>query len=140
MYRCLLPSSVTVKMDYKENMENVCYATNDDTPLWLNHLVLLYKECNCKRIMSLYTYNKNVDIIWHYCIISQIKLQIWRQTRWSIWSIDYDVACYIYRLLYGICHITCHINPRPILALGSSTLGLIWASRVDMTCDMTNAI
>jgi hypothetical protein len=27
MYRCLLPSSVTVKM------ENARYATNDDTPL-----------------------------------------------------------------------------------------------------------
>ena len=33
MYRCLLPSSLTVKMDYKENMENARYATNDDTPL-----------------------------------------------------------------------------------------------------------
>jgi hypothetical protein len=33
LYRCLLPSSVTVKMDYEENMENACYATNDDTPL-----------------------------------------------------------------------------------------------------------
>jgi hypothetical protein len=33
LYRCLLPSSGTVKMDYKENMENACYATNDDTPL-----------------------------------------------------------------------------------------------------------
>ena len=31
MYRCLLPSSVTVKMDYEENMENARYATNDDT-------------------------------------------------------------------------------------------------------------
>jgi hypothetical protein len=34
MYRCLLPSSATVKMDYEENLENVRYATNDDTPLW----------------------------------------------------------------------------------------------------------
>ena len=33
MYRCLLPLSVTVKMDYEKNMENVRYATNDDTPL-----------------------------------------------------------------------------------------------------------
>ena len=33
LYRYLLPSSVTVKMDYEENMENVRYATNDDTPL-----------------------------------------------------------------------------------------------------------
>jgi hypothetical protein len=35
MYRCLLPSSGTVKMDYEENMENARsrYATNDDTPL-----------------------------------------------------------------------------------------------------------
>jgi hypothetical protein len=33
MYRCLLPSSVTVKMDYEENMENACFVTNDDTPL-----------------------------------------------------------------------------------------------------------
>jgi hypothetical protein len=31
MYRCLLPSSVTVKMDYGENVENARYATNDDT-------------------------------------------------------------------------------------------------------------
>jgi hypothetical protein len=104
MYRCLLPLSVTVKMDYEKNMENVRYATNDDTPLWLNHLVLLYKEFNCIRIMSLNTYNKNVDIIWHYCIISQINYmvsendqlsQIWRQTHWSIRSIDYDMAFFI---------------------------------------------
>jgi hypothetical protein len=33
------------------------------------------KRTNCIRIMSLNTYNKNVDIIWHYCNISQIKLQ-----------------------------------------------------------------
>jgi hypothetical protein len=33
MYRCLLPSSVTVKMDYEGNMENARYATNNDTPL-----------------------------------------------------------------------------------------------------------
>jgi hypothetical protein len=40
----------------------------------LNHLVLLYKRCNRIRIMSLNTYNNNVDIIWHYCVISQINL------------------------------------------------------------------
>jgi hypothetical protein len=33
MYLFLLPSSATVKMDNEENMENVHYATNDDTPL-----------------------------------------------------------------------------------------------------------
>ena len=33
MFHCLLPSSVSVKMDYKENMENACYATNYDSPL-----------------------------------------------------------------------------------------------------------
>ena len=33
MYRCLFPSSATVKMDYEESLENARYATNDDTPL-----------------------------------------------------------------------------------------------------------
>jgi hypothetical protein len=33
MYRCLFPSSATVKMDYQENMENARYATNDVAPL-----------------------------------------------------------------------------------------------------------
>ena len=33
MYRSLLPSSVTDKMDYEENMENARCATIDDTPL-----------------------------------------------------------------------------------------------------------
>jgi hypothetical protein len=33
IYRSLLPSSVIVKMDYEENMENAPYATNDDTPV-----------------------------------------------------------------------------------------------------------
>ena len=33
MYRCLLPSSATIKMDNEENMESTRYATNDDTPL-----------------------------------------------------------------------------------------------------------
>ena len=27
MYRCLLPSSVTVNTDYEENMEKACHAT-----------------------------------------------------------------------------------------------------------------
>jgi hypothetical protein len=40
----------------------------------------------------------------------------------------------INRLWYGIFHITCLINPRPILAHGTSALGLKLASRVDMTC------
>jgi hypothetical protein len=33
MYRCLFPSSATVKRNYEENMENASYATNDVTPL-----------------------------------------------------------------------------------------------------------
>ena len=33
LYRSLISSSATVKMDYEENMENARYATNDDTPL-----------------------------------------------------------------------------------------------------------
>ena len=33
MFRCLLPSSVSVKIDYEENMTNAHYATNYDTPL-----------------------------------------------------------------------------------------------------------
>ena len=32
--------------------------------------------------MSLNTYNKNIDIIWHYCIISQIKLHgFWKRSK-----------------------------------------------------------
>ena len=100
----------------------------------LNHLVLLYKKCNCIRIMSLntYMYNKNVDIIWHYCIISQIKLHgFWKRS--ALTNMKKDVLKYMINWLwYGIFHITCHINPRPILALRPLALGLIWASRVDM--------
>jgi hypothetical protein len=34
--------------------------------------------------MSLNTYNKNVDMIWHYCIISQIKLHgFWKRSKGS---------------------------------------------------------
>ena len=36
MYRCLLPSSGTVKMDCEENMENARYAMNDDTAGFIN--------------------------------------------------------------------------------------------------------
>jgi len=88
--------------------------------------------------MSLNTYNKNVDI--NYCIISQITLHgFWKRS--ALTNMKKDALKYmIKRLWYGIFHITCHINPRPILALGPSALGLIWASRVDMTCDMKNAI
>jgi hypothetical protein len=102
----------------------------------LNHLVLLYKKCNCIRIMSLNTYNKKVDIIWHYCIISQIKLHgFWKRS--ALTNMKKDALKYmINRLWYGIFHIKCHINTRPILTLGPSALGLIWASRDDMTCDM----
>ena len=106
----------------------------------LNRLVLLYKKCNCIRIMSLNTYNKNVDMIWHYCIISQIELHgFWKRS--ALTNMKKDALKYmINSLWYGIFHIICHINFRPILSLGPSALGLIWASRVDMTCDMKNAI
>jgi hypothetical protein len=78
----------------------------------LNHLVLLYKKCNCIRIMSLNTYNKKVDIIWHYCIISQIKLHgFWKRS--ALTNMKKDALKYmINRLWYGIFHMTCHINPR----------------------------
>ena len=36
IYLCLLLSSATVKMDNGENMENVRYATNDDTAGFIN--------------------------------------------------------------------------------------------------------
>ena len=143
MYRCLLPSSATVKMDY-EKKHGKCSLWNK---WWhsfmnqrLNYFALLYKKCSCIRIMSLNTYNKNVDIIWDYCIISQIKFHgFWKRS--ALTNMKKDALNYmINRLWYGIFYITCHINPRPILALGTSSLGLIWASRVDMTCDMKNAI
>jgi hypothetical protein len=102
----------------------------------MNQLVLLYEKCNSIRIMSINTYNRNVDIIWHYCIISQITLHgFWKRS--ALTNMKKDALKYmINRLWYGIFHITCHINPRPILALGLSAVGLIWASRVDVTCDM----
>ena len=73
----------------------------------LNHLVLLYKKCNCI-IMSLNTYNKNVDIIWHYCIISQIKLHgFWKRS--ALTNMKKDALKYmINRLWLGIFHIACH--------------------------------
>ena len=53
MYRCLLPSSVTVKMDYEENMDNARYATHDDTPVWTKDWIIL---CCMK--------NVTVTVIW----------------------------------------------------------------------------
>jgi len=38
MYLCLLPSSATVKMDNRENMENASYAMNDDTAGLINQM------------------------------------------------------------------------------------------------------
>ena len=38
MYLLLLPSSATVKKDRGENMENVRYATNDDTVGFINQM------------------------------------------------------------------------------------------------------
>jgi hypothetical protein len=64
MYRCLLPSSVTVKMEYERNIILCCIRS-----VTVNI-----------RSMSLNTYNKNVDI-WHYCIISQITLHgFWKRS------------------------------------------------------------
>ena len=54
----------------------------------LNHLVL-YKKCNCIRIMSLNTYNEHVGIIWHYCIISQIKLHHGSFLIWFSWNLQH---------------------------------------------------
>jgi hypothetical protein len=44
VYRCLLPASAAVRMDYEENMENDRYAKNDDTPLWTKNWIIL---CCC---------------------------------------------------------------------------------------------
>ena len=70
----------------------------------LNHLVLLYEKCNCIKIMSLNTYNKNVDIIWHY-IISQITLHgFWKRS--ALTNMKKDALKYmINRLWYEKCHI-----------------------------------
>ena len=74
--------------------------------------------------MSLNTSNTNVYIIWHYCIMSQIKLHgFWKRSaltnmKKTHWSIQ--------RIWYGIFHIKCHINPRPILALGICLLLHMW--------------
>ena len=38
MYGCLLPSSVSVKMDNGENTENARYAMNDDTAGFINQM------------------------------------------------------------------------------------------------------
>jgi hypothetical protein len=38
MYGCLLPSSATVKMDNRKNMENARYARNDDTAGFINQM------------------------------------------------------------------------------------------------------
>ena len=68
----------------------------------LNHFVLLHK-CNCIRIVSIDTYNKNVDIIWHYCHIPY-SAGFWR---WSaLTNIKKDALKYmINRLWYGIFYI-----------------------------------
>jgi hypothetical protein len=74
----------------------------------LNHLVLLYRKRNCISILSLNTYNKNVDIIWDYCIISLIKLHdFWKRSaltnmkrnalkyminRFMIWHFSYHMS------------------------------------------------
>jgi hypothetical protein len=76
MYRWLLLSAATVKMDYVEDMNTLLCNEwwHSFMNQILNHLALLFKKCNRIRIMSLNTYNNNVDIIWHYFIVSQIKL------------------------------------------------------------------
>ena len=90
----------------------VCYCQNGKCSLcnkwWhsfmnqrLNHLVLLYKF-NSIRIMFLNTYNKNVDIIWHYCIISHIKLHgFWKRSALTTMKKD-PLKYMINRLWYDI--------------------------------------
>ena len=81
----------------------------------LNHLVLLYRKCNCIRIMSLNTHNENVDIIWHYCIIiwpypkSSYMVsengrlsEIWRKMHWSIWLKCYDMTFFISHAIWTV--------------------------------------
>jgi hypothetical protein len=44
--------SVTIKMDYKENMENARYARNDETPLkslWTKDWIIL---CFCMKSVT----------------------------------------------------------------------------------------
>jgi hypothetical protein len=69
----------------------------------LNHLVLLYKKCNCI-IMSLNTYDKNVDIIWHCCIISQIKLNgFWKRS--ALTNMKKDVLKYMINRFCLLCSV-----------------------------------
>jgi hypothetical protein len=82
----------------------------------LNHLVLLYK-CNCIRIISINAYNKNVETIWHDCIISHIKLWFLKLLIKSI-LIEYYMAFFIW---HGISTRNAHISPRAHMGRG-----LIW--------------
>ena len=94
MYRCLLPPLLSKWITKKT---------------WK----MLNKKCNCI-IMSLNTYNTNVDIIWQNCIISHIKLHCFKR-RSDLTNMKKHALKYmIYRLWYGIFHITCYINPRII--------------------------
>ena len=91
----------------------------------LNHLVLLYRKCNCIRIMSLNTYNKNVDIIWDYCIISLIKLHdFWKRS--ALTNMKRNALKYMINR-FMIWHFSYHMSYQPSTHISPrACLGLMW--------------
>ena len=91
----------------------------------LNHLVLLYKKCNCISILSLNTYNKNVDIIWDYCIISLIKLHhFWKRS--ALTNMKRNALKYMINR-FMIWHFSYHMSYQPSTHISPrACLGLMW--------------
>ena len=80
MYCCLLPPLLSKWITTKTWKMLVMQLMSQQ----LNHIMLLYGKCTCIRIMYLHTYTKNLDIIWQYCIISQIKLHcFWKRSAFA---------------------------------------------------------
>ena len=119
MYLCLLRSSATVKKDNGENMENARFAKMMTLLAglikWKTKNTSRRTEYDLKLIQNYFTYlYAYYDIIASYPISSY---GFWKRS--ALTNIKKDALKYmINRLWYDICYITCHINPRPILALG----------------------
>ena len=75
-FRRVLLSTWVIKKTWKCSLGNEWWHSFKNQRL--NHIVLLY-NCNCIRIMSINTFNQNIDIKWHGCIINSypIYIKLW---------------------------------------------------------------
>jgi hypothetical protein len=105
-------------MDNGENMKNARYATNDDTFGFINQMKNRNTSRKTEHDMKLIkNYFASIGEIRKHnmTLLHHMPYQAMVSENDQLTNIKKEALKYMTnRLLHGIFHITCHINPRPI--------------------------